>query len=316
MDEYTPLNLNAFHNAGLALLGEQGTAPIGPQQFRGLPFLAGTDPQRCFVAFGDGLQSAPLSIPIDESARSVIVAHRLTAWGQLPFRAVPDQSDSLPARYEGRFDEAGERQAEVNQAAARGYYLCAWQNPHPEQALAVLTVIPAGPRFLVAGITMGHCDEYPFVRSGARPLKMTITDPVASARPFDLAVAVDRGVTTFPYPLPQQSPEEFLADPLAGWGEELNEQSSPASVEIAALPSATVTVTQGSEVLGMARWEEIEKKKVVELPRVRLELLDTGRNWVRTAVVDDETGQPVPCRVHFRSPDGIPYQPHGHHSRV
>jgi len=358
MDEYTPLNLNAFHNAGLALLGEQGTAPIGPQQFRGLPFLAGTDPQRCFVAFGDGLQSAPLSIPIDESARSVIVAHRLlasgissggpagepiadyvftyrngdeermtirdrfeiaeipTAWGQLPFRAVPDQSDSLPARYEGRFDEAGERQAEVNQAAARGYYLCAWQNPHPEQPLAVLTVIPAGPRFLVAGITMGHCDEYPFVRSGARPLKMTITDPVASARPFDLAVAVDRGVTTFPYPLPQQSPEEFLADPLAGWGEELNEQSSPASVEIAALPSATVTVTQGSEVLGMARWEEIEKKKVVELPRVRLELLDTGRNWVRTAVVDDETGQPVPCRVHFRSPDGIPYQPHGHHSRV
>ncbi len=41
MDEYTPLDLNAFHNAGLALLGEQRTAPIGPQQFRGLPFLVG-----------------------------------------------------------------------------------------------------------------------------------------------------------------------------------------------------------------------------------------------------------------------------------
>ena len=64
MDEYTPIDLIAFHNAGLALLGEQGTAPIGPQQFRGLPFLIGTDPQRCFVAFGDGLQHAPLSIPI------------------------------------------------------------------------------------------------------------------------------------------------------------------------------------------------------------------------------------------------------------
>src|SRR6266487_1430005 len=149
MDEYTPIDLMAFQNAGLALLGEQGTAPIGPQQFRGLPFLVGTDPQRCFVAFGDGLQKDPLSIPIDESARSIIVAHRLlassisaggpvgepiadyvftyqsgdevrvtirdrfeiteipTAWGQLPFRAVPDQSDSLPACYEGRFDEAG-----------------------------------------------------------------------------------------------------------------------------------------------------------------------------------------------------------------
>jgi hypothetical protein len=144
MDEYTPLDLKAFHNAGLVLLGEQGTAPIGPQQFRGLPFLAGTDPQCCFVAFGDGLQNAALSIPIYERAKSVIVAHRLlasgistggpvgvpiadyvftyqngdeerltirdrfeiaeipTAWGQLPFRAVPDQSDGLPARDAGR----------------------------------------------------------------------------------------------------------------------------------------------------------------------------------------------------------------------
>src|SRR5258708_25797328 len=81
MDEYTPLDFNVFHNAGLAILGEQGTAPIGRQQFRGLPFLAGTDPQHCFVAFGDGLQHAPLSIPIEESARSVIVAHRLLASG-------------------------------------------------------------------------------------------------------------------------------------------------------------------------------------------------------------------------------------------
>ncbi len=174
MDEYTPLDLVAFHNAGLALLGEQGTAPIGPQQFRGLPFLVGTNPEHCFVAFGEGLQHAPLSIPIDESAWSVIVAHRLlasgisaggpvgepiadyvftyqsgdevrvtirdrfeiteipTAWGQLPFHAVPDQSDSLPARDAGRFDQAGERQTEVNQAEPRGYYLWAWQNPRPE----------------------------------------------------------------------------------------------------------------------------------------------------------------------------------------
>src|SRR5947207_9983089 len=135
MDEYTSLDLNAFYNAGLALLKEQGAAPIGQQQFRGLPFLVGADPQHCFIAFGDGWQSAPLTIPIPESAQSVIVAHRLlasgitsggpvgeqiadyiftyqsgheehvpvrdrfeiaeipTAWGQLPFRAVPDQSD-------------------------------------------------------------------------------------------------------------------------------------------------------------------------------------------------------------------------------
>jgi hypothetical protein len=108
-----------------------------------------------------------------------------TAWGQLPFRAVPDQSDSLPPRDAGRFDEAGQRQTEVNQAEARGYYLWAWQNPRPEQPLATLTVIPAEPRFLIAGVTVGHSKEYPFVRSGARPLKITITDPAAAAGPFD-----------------------------------------------------------------------------------------------------------------------------------
>jgi hypothetical protein len=212
----------AFHNAGLALLGEQGTVPIGPQQFRGLPFLVGTNPQHCFVAFGEGLQQAPLSIPIAENAWSVIVAHRLlasgistggpvgepvadyvftyqsgdevrvtirdrfeiaeipTAWRQLPFRAVPDQSDNLPERDTGRFDQSGERQTEVKQAIAHGYYLWAWQNPQPKQPLAALTVIPAGPRFLIAGVTLGHADEYPFVRSGARPLKMTITEPAAA----------------------------------------------------------------------------------------------------------------------------------------
>ena len=33
-------------------------------------------------------------------------------------------------------------------------------------------------------------------------------------------------------------------------------------------------------------------------------------------VLDDETDRPVPCRVHFRSPAGVPYQPHGHHDHV
>ena len=34
MDEYTPLDLVAFHNAGLALLREQGTAPpLGRSSF-------------------------------------------------------------------------------------------------------------------------------------------------------------------------------------------------------------------------------------------------------------------------------------------
>jgi hypothetical protein len=45
-------------------------------------------------------------------------------------------------------------------------------------------------------------------------------------------------------------------------------------------------------------------------------LVEDGRNWVHVSVVDDATGRPVPCRVHFRSAEGIPYQPHGHHNHV
>ena len=53
-----------------------------------------------------------------------------------------------------------------------------------------------------------------------------------------------------------------------------------------------------------------------ETPKARVELIDPGRNWVRVTVLDDETGRPVPCRVHFRSPEGVPYQPYGHHNRA
>lgn len=59
-----------------------------------------------------------------------------------------------------------------------------------------------------------------------------------------------------------------------------------------------------------------EQGTVEASERVKLEVIDRGKNWVHTTVVDDETGKPVPCRVHFRSPEDIPYAPHGHHAHV
>ncbi len=47
-----------------------------------------------------------------------------------------------------------------------------------------------------------------------------------------------------------------------------------------------------------------------------MQIVEDGRNWVETAVFDAETGKPLPCRIHFRSAHGVPYQPHGHHSHV
>ncbi|HEV7215992.1 MAG TPA: CehA/McbA family metallohydrolase, partial [Chloroflexota bacterium] len=114
-----------------------------------------------------------------------------------------------------------------------------------------------------------------------------------------------------------ESLADFLQDPLRGWGEAANDQNSPAYVEIAATPSATVTIRSGEETLGSVRWGELEQQGVLEpSARLRVELMDRGRNWVRTTVVDDATGLPIPCRVHFRSPEGVPYAPHGHHAHV
>jgi hypothetical protein len=238
-------------------------------------------------------------------------------WGQFPFLSVPDQKNGLPSRYEGRYDAAGFRQTEAHQAWPRSYYLWAWENPHPETPIAAVEIQPEGPKFLVAAITLGHLEEDPFCRAAAREVVLTLPRAEDAEKRFDLAVEVDRGVATFPYPLPKDADAGFLADDFKGWGEAAQRQSSPAYVEIAATPSATVTVKQGEEALGSVSWGELEEKKVLEpTPRLKIEVVGNGRNWVHTTVLDDETGKPVPCRIHFRSPQGIPYAPHGHHPHV
>jgi hypothetical protein len=177
-------------------------------------------------------------------------------------------------------------------------------------------IVPQGPKFIIAAITLGSVDEQPFLRTGRRELKIVLPQAEDAAKKFNIEVQVDRGLATYPYALPE-SQEKFLGDLMKGWGEAQNSRSSPIYVEVAATPSATLTVKQDEAVLGTANWGEIENKGVVQpTSGLRIELLDRGRNWVHTTVVDDDSSKPVPCRIHFRSPEGVPYQPHGHHNHV
>ena len=312
--------------------------------------------ERCFVGFGEGLRGEALKIPIGKGARQVIVAHRLLESklleggpiglpvadyifhlegretvrvpirerfeistvpdaGGAPFVAFPERTDSLQPRWEGPWDAAGRRQTESNRGGSRGYVLWAWENPQPDRQVEALEVVPAGPGFLIGAITLGYADEYPFSREAPRPVVITLPQERDAEKRFDLEVEVDRGIATYPYPLPEQ-PEAFLEDARKGWGEPQNSKNSPACVEVAAVPSATVTVKGGGEALGKVNWGALEEKGKVETSRLRVSVVKGGRNWVHTRVVDDETGRPVPCRVHFRSPEGIPYAPHGHHAHV
>ena len=364
MAEYEPLDLSSWCNAGLEALGDDADAPLGTQEFHGLPFLIGgrdsTAASPCFLLLREG---HAVSVPVGKSARHVVCAHRLMqsdlmegkglgrvvaeyvfhysdgeevrvplrerfeisavptdhmmrlALG-VPYRALPDQKDSLVARHEGPWGMAGRRQMESVQATPLAYYLWAWENPRPEREIASLELISKGPDVLLAAVTLGHLDEPPFPRQGKREARILLKDPQKQSDRFDLDVSVDRGVATYPHPLPAESGEQFLEDPYKGWGQEKSTGASPSYVEIAAAPSATITVKQGSEEVGKVKWGEVQQQGSAETPRMKVELLDRGRNWVHVKVLDEDTGKPIPCRVHFRSPEGIPYQPHGHHSQV
>ncbi|MDP6353570.1 MAG: CehA/McbA family metallohydrolase, partial [Planctomycetota bacterium] len=255
-----------------------------------------------------------ISIPVRERFEISLIP---ASWGQLPVNSVPDQADSKPNRHSGPWGTAGNRQTEVNQAWPRDYILFCWNNPHPGAAIESVEIIPEGPRFLIAAVTLSHVDEYPFNREGKKEVQITVTKESDAARPFDLEVEVDRGVCTFPYPLPGGGVEDYLKDAQLGWGEPKANENRKSYVEIAATPTATVEVKSAGKSLGKANWGDLQKKgKVTASDRVQLEVVHRGQNWVHTRVVDDDTGKPVHCRVAFRSPEGIPFQPHGHHSHV
>ena len=232
-----------------------------------------------------------------------------------PYRAVSDGSAVLMPRSEGEFGEAGRRQTEATQAAMRLYYLWPWENPEPDSSIETIEIVPVGMRFFIAAITLGHVDEHPFPREGRRPVKISLLDEGEASKPFNVSVDVDRGDATYVFPLPSTSSDEFIQAPYS-WGQDDNETSSPSYVEISAVPSASVVVTQGGIDLGNVRWGELVEAGSAETDKVRLELIDPGKNWVHVTVVDEETSRPVPCRIHFRSPQGVPYQPHGHHNQV
>jgi hypothetical protein len=353
---YKCVNLESSCNASLDVLGPGAGAPLGEQVFHGLSFLIGSDPARCFImpssaapteirldgaaryvivahrllghsTDGIGAQVAEyaftnadgesFAVPIRERFEIAVVADEAEiaasppsgVWGQLPFDARSDRPVGLHARDTGPWGWAGRRQADVSSAEVipRGYFLWTWENPRPEIPLAALTVRSFGPRFLVAAVTVSDAEEYPFARTGARPVKV-LTKGDAQAE-----ISVDRGVAGFTQ---RAASHALFDDALAGWGTPPQPAGEHASyARLTAIPSATVRV-EADGASASVSWAELEQNGVVEQGDFTIRVLEPGRNWVRTTVVDATTNAPIPARIHFRSADGVPYQPHGHHSHV
>lgn len=268
-----------------------------------------------------GAEIAKYTFELDNNTITVPIRERFEIgnipipWGQFPFLSVPDQEHYLEDRHEGRWDHFGFRQTEVTMGVPRAYFIWAWTNPYPDDLIKSIIVTPIQNTFVIAGITTSYLDEYPLVRATRSPVKITLLNDESASQPFNLSVSVDRGWASYAYPLPAIPLDED--DPtMRGFGAPRNQTSNPAYVQIAANPSATVQLKQGDDVLMNAKWEDLREHGSAQNANARLEVIDSGKNWVQTTVIDEDTRQPVPCRIAFHSPDGVPFAPHGHHAPV
>jgi hypothetical protein len=256
---------------------------------------------------------------IDADIRERYEIHTIEPGGwqaDSPFVAVSDVAAEPFDRTRGEWEMAGARLTEVRTQPPQAYYLWAWVNPEPDQPVESLEIVPLAGGVLVAAVTLGHVDEHPFARSPALPAGIELAAPAPNDPAAGLGVAVDRGFASYAYPLAAQPVDALLADPLRGWGEPVPARVSSAYALVSGSPSATVSVSVGGDEVGAVTWGQVERDGAVERDGLRVEVLEEGRNWVHVTVVDDDTGRPVPSRVHFRSPRGVPYQPHGHHDHV
>jgi hypothetical protein len=234
-----------------------------------------------------------------------------------PYLATSTAEFALPDRYEGRWDETGFRQCELDVRGLPDYLLWTWENPHRDSTVSHIELAAVGAPVLVAAITTGNAGEHPFVREAARTLRFTASGPDGPRPLREPSVEVDRGVASYAYRLPgTEDAESLTADPMKGWGEAADAGSPNAYARVAATGSATVILKDGDDEVGRFAWNELAHDRPVERDGIRVEVAEQGRNWVHVTVLDDSTGKAVPCRVAFRSPAGVPYQPHGHHSHV
>jgi hypothetical protein len=257
----------------------------------------------------------PNIVPIRERFE-IGVAPGTWEWAA-PFLAAVAGTSELFDRRRGEWEEAGVRQTEQPWRFGTGeLFLWVWQNPEPERSLRSITFASKGPRIVVAAITISHTNEDPFVRDAAIPIRITMTGDELPCPADALAVEVDRGTAGYTFPLPPSDVEGFLADPFKGWGQPPDPETPHAYAKVSAVSSATLTVSGDDGDLASLRWRDVVATGSAERDSVRVEVLESGRSWVHVRVLDDDTGKPVPCRVHFRSPEGVPYQPHGHHDHV
>ena len=73
---------------------------------------------------------------------------------------------------------------------------------------------------------------------------------------------------------------------------------------------------ENGKIIDKVNWGKLQESNIIHGENSTIQVVDTQKNWVKVKVVDADTNEQIPCRIHFRSTTGIPYQPHGHHAHL
>jgi len=214
----------------------------------------------------------------------------------------------------------GRLQTDAGGGGPREPWIFALANPQPDRQIqsVLLRGLHDSP-LVVLGLTLYSGPGHPLRHNPRRYFKLTLPEGVAvESMDVDLGVLVrDAGAASPRGAHWLDAVEAGLGVP-AGIGLEENVRL----VEISAADGATLTVvvkprTEGARrrkrrlSVGQALHDGASKHR-----DVRLEVVHPERTWVNVTVRDEDTGKPVPARLHFSGPNGEYYAPYGHHTVI
>jgi len=251
---------------------------------------------------------------VEQTLRRRFEVHDINVpWGHHPFlcrncrefRSVPlsDRSLSYGFAQVGTYTPDGHD--------LQGWWLYDWKNPHPDKAIVSVEIVATGATPLaLGGVTLCGEDGDPFLWEARREIAVEVE---GGEKP---EVEIERGVVVHQDDLFAPG-SDFLNSPERGWGRGGQDVKEGGYVEIHGSREGQLTVRAGQDVEEQLRWGDVLDQKEVEKGRVRIEMVSPeGKQWVHVRVEDEDTGETVGSRIHFRTESGAYVAPHGHQTDV
>ena len=249
---------------------------------------------------------------VEQKLRRRFEIHDLfVPWGHHPFLC-RNCREFLPVGLDDRSVPYGAAQVGVRSESSdlAGWWLYDWVNPYPGKTIRTIEVSASDSAAVaLGGITLCQEERDPFAWHPRSEVA------VSTEGEGEIAVHMDRGVVARQDRLYVPG-ADFLETDEAGWGSGGQAFHEGRYLEIHGSREGRLNIRcrDSSEAF---RWGDVLEKKTVQCGATRVSLIaPAGRQWVRVSVNDATIGRPVGCRIHFRSPHGAYFAPHGHQADV